>query len=103
MPIGAMRKMERRRPEHQPGLPQARRRFDQEDAFLSFPLQEAPEEDNRTREADLERHLDDAETSPDVQPVPERLQLDFDVDEILSVLEDAGLIGAEPAAEAVTD
>ena len=70
---------------------------------IEVELQEAPEEDNRTREADLERHLADAETSPDVQPVPERLQLDFDVDEILSVLEDAGLIGAEPAAEAVTD
>ena len=50
---------------------------------------------DRLREADLDRHINDETDAAEDEFPQERLQIDFDVDEILAVLEKADLIGGE--------
>jgi carboxyl-terminal processing protease len=55
---------------------------------------------DRLREADLDRHINDETDAAEDEFPQERLLIDFDVDEILAVLEKADLIGGEsPSGE----
>ena len=64
----------------------------------------ATAEDGRVREADLERHLVDSGVAGGERIVSPANKIDFPVDEILSVLEEAGLIsvGADAAGGEVS-
>ncbi|MEE4294150.1 MAG: S41 family peptidase [Xanthomonadales bacterium] len=50
------------------------------------------EADERIRESDLDRHLDEMGPALTEDGLPRKLQVEFDLDEILAVLENAGLI-----------
>lgn len=51
--------------------------------------------DERQREADLERHLEQAGEGAWIPEPVEKLDIEFPVDEIMSVLEAAGLVGSD--------
>jgi len=50
------------------------------------------EADERIRESDLDRHLDETGPALTEDGLPRKLKMEFDLDEILAVLENAGLI-----------
>jgi len=55
-------------------------------------LQADGEVDDRIRESDLDRHLAEMNSPLDEAGLPPKLQIEFDLDEILAVLRNAGLI-----------
>jgi carboxyl-terminal processing protease len=50
------------------------------------------EADERIRESDLDRHLDEMDSAAADTGLPRKSQMEFDLDEILAVLENAGLM-----------